>query len=252
MKPARRTARGLQAAGAVLALVALGAAPAPAATHDTELGLLAGVIAGVHLGADNPSPVTGVVPGALLEATQRYDRFRLHLEGIPEISVRASGSGPLGTSSAKLSLLNSLLTAEVGRARRVRIGFGFQLINLQNFNANNGDVNQSRVTTPIYAVQSSLPLPRERWLELSLLLDPNLRGDLHVFHSNGQAALDKPEQGAEVDYSAGLGWRRHDVSYVLGVRGLSYHTRNLLNGELVDRNVGGGATFEVRFHLGRK
>jgi hypothetical protein len=37
----------------------------------------------------------------------------------------------------------------------------------------------------------------------------------------------------------------------VGFRGLSYHTRNTITDELVDRNTGGGVTFEARFLFGK-
>ena len=40
------------------------------------------------------------------------------------------------------------------------------------------------------------------------------------------------------------------MTYLAGLRALSYHTRNTSTEDLVDRNVGGGATFTVRFALG--
>jgi hypothetical protein len=232
-------------AGCVLAC----AGPARA---ETDLGVLGAILAGTHVGAENPNPVSGVVPGALLEATQRWRRVRLHLEGIPEVSARAAGSGSVGTSSAKLGLLNSTLQYDLDRNHRYRVGFGFQIVDLQSFDGNNGDVNQARVTSAIYVAAATLPLPAERFVELKLMVDPNVRGLLHIFPATGPEAPDTPEAGAEVDYSAAYGWRRGSVTYLLGVRGLSYHTRDLNTGELVDRNVGGGLTFEVRFALGRK
>ena len=92
-----------------------------------------------------------------------------------------------------------------------------------------------------YASQDLLPLIRR---------DPNLRGDLLVFDNLGASQTNEPEAGAEVDYSAAYGWEGRYVTYLVGVRGLSYHTRNVSTGALVDRNVGGGVTFEARFHLG--
>jgi hypothetical protein len=214
--------------------------------------VLGAVLTGTHVGEDNPTPVSGVVPGALLEATQHWDRLRVHLEGFPEVSARASSAGSFGTSSATLGLLNSTVLYDFDRNRRFRAGFGFQLVDLRSFNANNGDVDEARVTSPIYAAGATLPFARGRFLELNLMVDPNIRGILHVFPANLPEQPHEPEAGAEVDYSAAYGWRRGATTYLLGARGLSYHTRNAIGGELVDRNVGGGVTFEVRRALGRK
>lgn len=237
-----------------LALVLAWSCGAPAladSTTQTDVGVLTAIVAGVHVGSDNPQPVTGVVPGALLEVTQHLDRVRLHFEGLPTIGAAASNSGPFGHSSATLSLLNTTLAVDVDPQRRFRIGAGFQLVNLSSKNGNNGDLNEVRIVSPIYTAGTTLPLSNGRFVEADVNVDPNLKGTLLVFNDLGQARTNKPEAGAEVDYRAAYGWRRHNVEYLLGLRGLSYHTRNTTNGELVDRNVGGGATFEVRFLLGR-
>jgi hypothetical protein len=235
---------------ASLALALAAAAPAPACADDsTEVGLFTALVAGTHVGSDNPAPVSGVIPGAALEVTQHLDRFRLHLEGIPTVGATGTNRGAFGSSSASLDLLNATAMVDLDRNARFRVGAGFQLVNLTNKNGSNGDRNDVRITSPIYAAGADLPLPRAHFVELNLLVDPNLRGVLDVFNSFGQARPNKPEQGAEVDYSAAYGWRRGNVEYLIGGRGLDYHTRNTDTGELVDRNVGGGATFEVRFLL---
>ena len=222
------------------------------ARAETDVGALAALLTGTHVGEENPGPVSGVIPGGLLEATQRWGRLRIHLEGFPEVSARASSAGNFGTSSAKLGLLNSTVLYDLDRNHRFRVGLGFQLIDLRSYNGNNGDVDQARVTSPIYAVGATLPTARNQFVELNLLVDPNIRGILRVFPANLPQAPDEPEAGAEVDYSAAYGWRHGSVAYLLGARGLSYHTRNVNTGELVDRNVGGGITFEVRFAFGQR
>jgi hypothetical protein len=241
--------RGL---GAGVLVWALTFAPAFAdANTQTDVGALAALLAGTHVGSENPVPVSGVVPGALLEVTQHLDCLRLHLEGIPTIGVAATNSGPFGHSSASLGLLNSTLLVDLDPHQRFRIGTGFQLVDLSSKNGSNGDVNEVRIVSPIYAAGTTLPLPKNRFVEADLMVDPNLRGTLLVFNYLGQARPNKPEAGAEVDYAAAYGWRHERTEYLLGLRGLSYHTRNTNLGDLVDRNVGGGVTFEARFLLGK-
>jgi len=225
---------------------------ARAADTQTDVGVFTAIVAGTHVGSDNPQPVSGVVPGAAIEVTQHVDRFRLHLEGIPTVAASSTGSGAFGTSSASLDLLNATVMADLDPHARYRVGFGYQLVNLTNKNGTNGDRNDVRIASPIYAAGATLPLAKDHFIELNLMADPNLRGDLLVFNYLGVAHTNKPEQGAEVDYSGAYGWRRKNVEYLAGFRGLSYHTRNTTLGELVDRNVGAGVTFEVRFLFGKK
>jgi len=237
--------RFLVALGIVLVL------SATAAKAETDVGILGAVFTGTHVGQDNPNPVSGVVPGALLEVTQRWQGFRIHLEGIPQVGASGNNGAPFGHSTASLSILNAMALVDLDPRHRIRAGAGFQLINLRNFNGNNGDTNYARATSPRYELAATLPAPRDRFFEFSFAVLPNVRANLGAHDINNQPEPDKPEYGAEVDYAAGYGWRGGATTYVLGVRGLSYHTRNLNTGQLVDRNVGGGVTFEARFPIAR-
>jgi hypothetical protein len=222
------------------------------ADQSTDVGALAAVVAGSHVGYENPNPVSGVVPGAALEFTERVERVRLRLEGIPTVAATGSGSGPYGASSASLSVLNAIVYVDVDPHRFIRLGSGYQLVDLTNKNGNNGDRNDVRIASPIYAVATTVPLRGYRFVEAQLLVDPNLSGNLLVFNALGQSGPNEPERGAEVDYSAAYGWGTPRVAFLAGIRGLVYHTRNTLTGALVDRNTGAGVTFEAHFHLGRR
>ncbi len=237
---------------ASLVAIAVLCSPALPASAETDFGLVGAALAGTHAGADNPQPVSAVGGAALLEASQIWPRWRIHLEGIPQISVSASGAGPLGTSTATLSLLNAEAQVDLDRNHFFRLGAGVQVVNLSNFNGNNGDINQSRITTPLFTAVANLPVGHRRTVEATLTVGPNVQGILHVFSSSGASRAPKPEQGAEVDYGAAYAWNYPGATYLLGLRGLSYHTKNTNNGELVDSNVGGAITFEARFRFGRK
>ncbi len=239
------------ASSVIATTIAVTATDARAAELSTDLGLTAAIVAGSHVGSENPIPVSGVVPGALLQIVQHVGRFSVGLEGVPQVAASTGSTGPFGRSSASLSLVNATGNVDLGSLRRYRIGFGFQLINLSNVNGFNGDRNSVRIASPIYAVGTTLPLARGA-IDLDLNVDPNLRGILHIFTKDNVASPDKPEAGAEIDYRAAYRWTRGNATYRAGVRGLSYHTRNTSNGELVDRNVGAGVTFDARFALGAR
>ena len=239
----------LAALGLVFAVSCTRASASAASTTATDVGLFTAIVAGQHVGSDNPIPVDGVVPGAALEIVQHLNRFSLALEGIPTVAASAGTIGAFGRSSASLSLLNATANVHLGASRRYRAGLGFQLVNLANRNGSNGDRNTVRITSPIYTVGTSLPTSRG-FVDIDLNVDPNLRGILHIVDNLGVAQVSKPERGAEVDYRAAYRWTRGDLTYRAGIRGLSYHTRNTSNGELVDRNVGAGVSFDVRLRLG--
>jgi hypothetical protein len=226
------------------ALFALGTG---AARAETDVGIVGAIVTGTHVGQDNPVPVSGVVSGALLEITQRWNGFRIHIEGIPRVGANGTNTGSFGHSNASLSIVNATALADLDKHHRLRAGAGVQLINLHNFNGGNGDTNYARATSARYEVAATLPAARGRFVELSGAVLPNVRANLGAFTIKNVPEAIKPELGAEVDYSAGYGWQRGGTIYVVGVRGLSYHTRNGISGLLVDRNVGAGLTFEVRF-----
>lgn len=221
------------------------------ADSSTDVGLFAGIAAGQHISTDQPA-TNGIAPAALLEFTERVDGIRLHLEGFPSITASGLSSGPFGHSSATISLLDAILYADVAPRSLVRLGGGVQTINLSNFNANDGSTNSAHLSVPLFAAGSTLPLPRGHFAELTLYALPNVRTNLSVFNNAGVAQPTIPEQGAEVYYSAAYGWRRGAMSFLWGLSGLSYHTRNTNDGSLVDRNVGGALTFELRYRFGSK
>src|SRR5579875_1129056 len=201
----------------VIAAVLLCSCAVPAiADTRTEVGIFTAVAGGTHVGADNP-PVSGLFPIAALDVRQHVNGVWLQFEGIPPITVSGANNGAFGSSSAHLSVVNGTVNVDVDRHRRYHLGAGFQFV------------------------------------ELNLMVDPNVRATLYAVTNTGVPEPTKPEQGAEVDYSAAYGWRRGMIEYLVGLRGLSYHTRNNDRpGELVDRNVGGGVTFEARFLFGPK
>lgn len=219
------------------------------ADTSTDLGVMAALVGGQHVGEGNP-PVSGVFPAAILEFTQRVNSVRLHLEGIPTVTVTGLGSGPYGTSSATLGVLNATLMVDLDRHHRYRIGGGTQIINLSNVNGNNGELNYAHLALALYAAGATLPLPNGHFIELNLNLIPNVRTNLGEVGRDGIALPSQQEQGAEVDYAAAYGWQRGHFVYLVGIRGLSYHTRDATTGALIDRNVGGAATFEFRYHFG--
>lgn len=243
----------LRSREAFAAMLAVGALVPSAARADsrTEVGLFAAVVAGSHVGSENPIPVGGVVPGAALEVVRHIGFASLNLEGIPTVAAAAGSRGDFGRTSASLSLLDAVVLTDLGPQRRYRIGTGVQVVTLANHNGLNGDRNTVRITTPIYALGTTLPL-RSGAIDLDANVDPNIRGILHVFSPSGDERQNKPEAGAEIDYRAAYRWQRGNIVYRAGVRGLSYHTRNTRSGELVDRNVGAGLTFDARFVLGAR
>jgi hypothetical protein len=248
MAPARAGRLALCALG----LAALPATAAPAlADSATDVGIFGAVLTGTHVG-DGNAPESGVVPGAALELTERVDRVRLHLEGIPTVTAGSTTRGAYGGTSASLSLLNSTVSFDLDAHRYFRVGAGYQFITLTNKDGLTGQRNAVRVASPIYSFATTLPLRPNHFIEGQILVDPNVRGNLLDFDHTGASLPTAPEQGAEIDYGAAYGWNAGRVTYLAGVRALSYHTRNDNSGALVDRNVGAGVTFEARFHFGER
>lgn len=223
--------------------------PSPARAETSgEIGAFVGALAGLHRGSLAGSEIHGLAPGLALEATMRLHTLSLHLEGIPTLTATAGSRGPYGSTQASLALLNTTLVSDIGRERRVHLGFGFQVVNLTNRNGVTGETDAVRVTSPIYTAGLSLPI-NHGFLDLDIAGDPNVRGILHTTVNGKNQPV--PEQGAEVDYLTSYRWTHGRTIYRAGIRGLSYHTRNTDIGSLVDKNIGLGLTFDARLRLGR-
>ena len=223
--------------------------PGPAQAETSgEIGAFVGALAGLHRGSLAGSEIHGVAPGLALEAIVRSNTLSLHLEGIPTLTATAGNRGPYGTTQASLALLNTTLISDIGRTRRVHLGFGFQVVDLTNRNGVTGETDAVRVTSPIYTAGLSFPTDHG-FFDLDIADDPNVRGILHATVAGTNKPV--PEQGAEVDYVAAYRWTHGRAIYRAGIRGLSYHTRNTNIGSLVDKNVGLGLTFDARLRLGR-
>jgi hypothetical protein len=233
-----------------LILFCAGSVTPALAQSSTEVGASGALGFGQHVGSDYPVPVTGIVPAGFLEVTQHLEGVRIDLQGIPTVAASGTSRGAYGHSVAKLSLLDAVVMVDTDRSRRFRLGTGLQVINLSNVNGVSGEVNSARIASQIYAAGSTFRLPRMRFLDFNLYAIPNVRTNLHVTSAAGVTEGGRPEQGAELYYSAAYGWSRGSVTYRVGFAGLSYHTRDTTTGELVDRNVGGGPMFEVRYHVG--
>lgn len=234
---------------ALIFFCAAGGTPA-FAQSSTEIGASGALGFGQHVGSDYPVPVSGIVPAGFLKITQHLDNVRIDLQGIPTIWASGINRGAYGHSVAKLSLLNAVVMVDTDRSGRFRLGTGLELINLSNVNGVSGEVNSARIASQIYAAGSTFRLPRMRFLDFNLYAVPNVRTNLHVTSAAGVPEVGRPEQGAELYYNAAYGWSRGAVTYRLGFAGLCYHTRDTTTGELVDRNVGGGPMFEVRYRVG--
>lgn len=234
---------------ALLLFCGLTVAPA-LAQPSTEIGASAALGFGQHVGSDYPTPVNGIVPAGFVDVTERFDRWRLELQGFPTITATGVNRGSDGHSVAKLSLFDAVFMADVDPSRQFRLGTGLQLINLSNVNGLNGETNAARVASQIFAAGSTIRLPRLRFLDFNLYVIPNLRANLYVTSGAGVPEGTRPEKGAELYYNAAFGWSRGPITYRIGLAGLSYHTRDTTTGELVDRNVGGGPMFEMRYRLG--
>jgi hypothetical protein len=222
------------------------------ADSSTDVGALAGIGYGRHVGADNPVPVNGWAPGGFVELTHYAGRLRFHVDGIPTITATGTNRGPFGRSSATLSLIDAVVMVDTGRNSRFRLGTGVQVINLANDNGNTGVRNAVHVASQVYAAGSTMPLGRHRFIEATVCAAPNLRANLLLFSDAGVAQPIRPEQGAEVYYGAAYGWTHGNATYLIGFAALSYHTRDTRNGGLLDRNAGGGVTFEYRYRVGAR
>jgi len=214
---------------------------------------------GIALGAGPSSGLStmlglgerGAAPVAALELTERFEHVRFHLEGLPRIAGSVGDPQFFGRSWIAGGFLNATALIDLDARGRIRAGAGFQVINAERYVGSTAQTLAFRATSARYEVAATLPVAKGRFVELSFAALPNVRAVVHARDSFGSVFPDRTGAGAEVDYSAGYGWRGGVVRYVAGVRGVSYHTLNAGFGSPVDRLGAVAATFEVRLPIAR-
>lgn len=224
----------------LLALVLLGAAPAP----KVYVGVQALMAAGSH--TDVAGKQSGIAGGALLQFGVRGSRIAFHAEGIPPVSLPQAPSDFYGQATPQLSLINAAASFAVDRNAQWWVGGGMTIINQRTPLPNLGQVVASRLAGTRYELSYRRPIGPSNFVELTFGGAPHLTGsDVYTF-SDGSPNIVKPEVAAEEDGMFAYGVTRGNTEWLLGLRSINFSARYVVTGAAADRNNGGGLLLEWR------
>lgn len=226
-----------------LALVLLGASPAPR----VYLGLQALLVAGAH--TDVAGRQSGIAGGALLQFGVRGKRIGFHAEGIPPVSLPQAPSAYYGQATPQLSLINSAVDVSVDPAAHWWLGAGMTVINQRTPLPNLNQVVASRLAGARYEASFRMPLGASHFVEAAFGGAPHLTGTDRYTYSDGSPEVDKPEIAAEEDGMFAYGVTRGNTQWLLGLRTINFSARYALTGEAADRNNGAGLLLEWRQYV---
>jgi hypothetical protein len=224
----------------ILAVALLGASTR---TH-VYVGAQAILAAGAH--TDVAGKQSGIAGGALLQFGIRGKRVRLHVEGIPPVSLPQKPSSYYGQATPQLSLLNGEVQYAVEPSQRWWFGLGDTIINQRTPLPNLGQVVASRLAGLRYALSYQRSIGVWRFCEIDFGAAPHLTGIDHFTYSVPPQEIDKPEIAAEEDALIAYGVTRGNTQWLIGLRTINFSARFALTGASADRNNGAGPLLELR------
>jgi hypothetical protein len=225
-----------------LSILLLGASPA-----HVYVGAQGIVAVGAH--TDVAGKQSGVAGGALLQFGIRANRIKLHVEGIPPVSLPQAPSNYYGQATPQLSLVNGDIQYAVTPDMRWWIGIGDTIINQRTPLPNLSQVVASRLAGIRYAVSYRRAIDVSRFIEVDLGTAPHLTGWDHFTYSVPSPEIDKLEVAAEEDALVGYGVTRGSTQWLIGLRTIDFSARFVTTGEAADRNNGAGPLLEWRHYV---
>lgn len=228
-----------------VALAALATAETPA-PQQSYAGVQALVVAGAH--RDVAGSQYGVGAGPLLQFHLVRDRFALHVEGIPVVSIPGTRPSVMyGQATPKLGIFNGQFEYATAQNRRLWLGLGETVYNQRTpLPAQNQEVS-SRLAGVRYTVRYRRAMHARRFVEALFGAAPTLTGsDVYRYGDGVTPNVIKQERASEVDASLALGYVRRTSEWLVGIRTVNFAARFTATGEAADRNVGVGPMIEWR------
>ena len=154
----RRGMIGRPFAGGALCAFAVVLLSTSAASAETDLGVLAALVAGTHVGAGNPQPDSGVAGVRCSRRRSVGTASASTWKAFRKSALSGSSTGQYGRSSATLSIFNGTAQVAVDPKQMFRVGLGFQVVNLNNYNGVNG--NRDQFARDLAALRRHRPFTR--------------------------------------------------------------------------------------------
>lgn len=206
-------------------------------------------LSGVH--TDIAGSQRGAALGALLEASAAAGRWRLHLEGIPPVSLPQKPSITYGQATPQFSLFDGALGYALDRNGFASFGIGMTVINQKTPLPAQHDTVSSRLAGARFDLRLRRPIGAGRFVELELAGSPRLYGaDVYRYDIPDPTQV-RQELAAEEDAIAAYGIDRGPNEWLFGFRTINFAAKFLDTGLEADRNNGAGFLVEWRRVLAR-
>ncbi|MGH7738064.1 MAG: hypothetical protein ACREMP_09400 [Candidatus Tyrphobacter sp.] len=220
-----------------------------AAFAATYVGLQALALSGVH--QDVAGSQRGFAAGAFIEVQAGGRRVRVHLEGVPVVSVPQRASAHYGQATPAIGIVDGALRFGLDPRGDYFMGIGADVINQHTPLPNLDEVVASRLAGIRYEFGLHVPLGGKRFVEGLVGAVPALYGrDIYTSTLPVRAQVE-PELASEVDYSVAYGFERGRSQWLVGLRAINFAAHFTQTGAAADRNAGFGLTLEWRSVLSR-
>lgn len=205
------------------------------------------LVVGVH--RDVAGSQYGIGAGPLLQVHLVANRFALHVEGIPVVSIpNTRPSVAYGQATPALGIFNGQFEYAPAPDRALWLGLGETVYNQRTPLPKIGQAVSSRLAGVRYTARYEHTTRGTHFLEAVFGVAPLLTGSDHYTYLDGTPAVDKPERASEIDASLAFGYQRRSTEWLIGLRTVNFSAMYVNTGEAADRNVGFGPLIEWR-HL---
>jgi hypothetical protein len=220
-----------------------------AALATTYVGIQALALTGAH--QDVAGSQHGFAVGGFVELQVGGKRVRVHLEGVPVVSVPQQASVHYGRATPAIGIVDGAVRFGLDPNGRLFLGVGADIINQHTPLPNLDQEVASRLAGFRYEIGYRAQLGGSRFIEGLVGAAPSLYGsDVYTFSIPLPRQI-KPELASEVDYSVAYGFTRGRSEWLFGVRAINFAAHFTQTGQPADRNAGFGLLAEWRALLSR-
>ncbi len=208
------------------------------------VGVQALALTGVH--QDIAGSQRGFAGGGFIELQIGGRRVRMHLEGVPVVSVPQSASAHYGQATPAVGIVDGALRFGLDRTGALFAGVGADIINQHTPLPNLDQEVASRLTGFRYELGYRAALGASHFLEGLVGGVPALYGTDIYTYGYPHGPDDESELASEIDYSVAYGLRLHREEVLIGLRAINFASRFTATGAAADRNAGFGLMAEWR------
>lgn len=215
-----------------------------AALATTYIGVQALALTGVH--QDIAGSQRGFAGGGFVELQVGGKRLRLHLEGVPVVSVPQAPSAHYGQATPAVGIVDGALRFALDPQGRFFAGVGADVINQHTPLPNLDQEVASRLSGIRYELGYDAPIGDRHFVEGLVGAVPSLWGKDIYTYSVPVPSYGEDERASEVDYSLAYGISYSHAEWLFGLRAINFAAHFTATGAAADRNAGFGLLVEWR------